>query len=82
MTYIDSYSVEPTSISPSMVLQAQSENKKIYGWTANSVKTIKKLLKCNVDGLLTDNILLAAYCLETKEENELLELLTELFFPE
>lgn len=80
LQYVDSYSVETTSLTVGMVIQAHAQGKKIYGWTANSTKSLDKLLRCEVDGLVTDNVLLAAYCIDASGEDLLLDGLTKLFF--
>ena len=80
LSYVDSYSVETSSLSIGTVAGAHAQGKKIYGWTANSLKTLYKLLRCRVDGLVTDNTALAAYCIETNGANLWMDDLTELFF--
>lgn len=67
--YIDSYSVETTSISREMTTMIHHQGKKIYGWTANSKKSIMKNLYCEVDGIVTDNTPLGRYCIVKKEES-------------
>lgn len=52
---VDGYSVETTSLSIGMALQAHFQDKKIYGWTANSEYAIKKLISSGVDGIITDH---------------------------
>lgn len=80
LPYVDSYSVETSSLSLETVANAHAQNKKIYGWTANSIKTLHKLLRCQVDGLVTDNAALAAYCIETTGADLWMDDLTALFF--
>lgn len=82
LPYVDSYSVETSSLSLETVADAHAQHKKIYGWTANSIKTLNKLLRCQVDGLVTDNALLAAYCMETNGADLWMDDLTALFFGE
>lgn len=77
---VDCYSVETSSLSAGMVAQIHAEGRMVYGWTANSTKTLAKLLYCEVDGLVTDNIILAEYCIENNGENLLLDAVTGLFF--
>lgn len=78
---VDAYSVETTALSPSLVAQAHYQGKQVYAWTANSDNTIQKVLRCEPDGLVTDNPLLAQYYIEAGDQNTLLELLGDLFFP-
>lgn len=81
LSFVDGYSVETISLSPEMALQAHFQGKKIYGWTANSSRSIKKILKCGVDGLITDNPLYAAFYMEKYGENLLVNDIAELFYP-
>ena len=79
---IDAYSVETTALSADLVYQAHLQGKQVYAWTANSERTINKILRCGADGLITDNVPLAKYCMRVKQENLLFRELTELFFTE
>lgn len=54
LNFVDGYSVETTSLSRGMTIQAHLQNKKIYVWTVNSEYAVKKGLRCGVDGLITD----------------------------
>ena len=64
---IDAYSVETTSLSAELVYQAHLQGKQVYAWTANSERSINKILRCHTDGLVTDNVLLAQYYIEEKQ---------------
>ena len=61
LPYVDWYSVETTSLTPGAVREAHMAGKQVYGWTANSAGTLKKLSDCEVDGIVTDNVPLAVY---------------------
>lgn len=78
---IDAYSVETTALAYGMVVQAHLQGKQVYGWTANSEETMNRLLRCGVDGLVTDNPLLARHCISLVGENYLRDELADLFFP-
>lgn len=80
LSYIDGYSVETSFLSSEMVYNAHSQNKKIYAWTANSEDSINKVISTNADGIITDNVSLAYYCIETKGQDLTLEFLIDLFF--
>ena len=80
--YIDGYSVETTSITTEMVMTANYQGKKIFGWTANSENTIQRNLRCKVNGIITDNPELTRYYVDEQMENLTLNLLTDLFFPD
>lgn len=78
---VDAFSVETTSLSPSMVAQSHLLGKQVYAWTANSKESINKILNCGADGVITDNPLLARSCIEQIGRNFFMEELTELLFP-
>ena len=80
LDFVDGYSVETTSLSAGMVLQAHFQGKKIFGWTANSGYSIKKMLRCGADGLITDNQQLARYYVDQSGKGILIEEITELFY--
>ncbi|MDO4274032.1 MAG: glycerophosphodiester phosphodiesterase family protein [Eubacteriales bacterium] len=77
---VDAYSVETTALSKGLVFQAQLQGKKVYGWTANSEKTMEKILRCQADGIITDNPKAAARFLEREDRNLGLEIAEYLLF--
>ncbi|WP_130861864.1 glycerophosphodiester phosphodiesterase family protein [Bacilliculturomica massiliensis] len=79
--YIDAYSVETSSLTAGMAVQAHAKGKKLYAWTANRKSGIEKILRLGADGLVTDNPELARYYLDHIGEDLLLETLTELLYP-
>lgn len=40
------------------------------GWTGNRKADVKKLLRCGVDGVITDNISMAENCMTDEETDE------------
>ena len=78
--FIDSYSVETTSVTREMVFTAHFQGKKVYGWTANTEASIEKNMRCHVDGLVTDNPELASFYLEEHGEDLLLNSFIEIYF--
>lgn len=77
----DAYSVETTSLTPNMVMQAHFLGKQVYSWTANSEESINKILNCGADGLITDNPLFARSCLELIGRDYFAETMADLLFP-
>ncbi len=78
--FIDAFSVETTMLTREMVVSMHLEGKRVYGWTANSKETIEKNLRCQVDGIVTDNPeLVNQYVLQTWH-NRLLDTLLQRFF--
>lgn len=78
---IDAYSVETTSLTPELVFEAHAQGKQVYAWTANTERSMLKIVRMGADGLVTDNPLLADYCLQNAGKNLYVEALGDLFFP-
>lgn len=78
---VDAYSLETTSVSPAFVVQAHLQGKMVYAWTANSSDTMERILHSGVDGLITDNVLLADFCIGETRKNRLMNEISDLFFP-
>lgn len=80
LNFVDGYSVETTSLSMGMTIQAHFQNKKIYVWTVNSDYSVKKGLRCGVDGLITDNPLTANIVMAKYGANPLVKFMVNLFY--
>ncbi len=52
----DSFSIEETSITKSLVSRIHNEGKEIYAWTVNNEDNIQKMIDLKVDNIITDNI--------------------------
>ncbi|MBU5625497.1 glycerophosphoryl diester phosphodiesterase membrane domain-containing protein [Oscillibacter sp. MSJ-2] len=81
LKYVDAYSVEATALTRELVLRARDQGKQVFAWTANTERTIRKIIECGADGIVTDNPDLAQYCLRSMEETLLADFLCGLFFP-
>lgn len=79
---IDAYSVETTNLTAEMTAEAHFHQKLVFAWTANSPRTIKKILARQADGVITDNPVLARYYLEEKGQNSLFDFWENLFYPQ
>lgn len=78
--FVDGFSVETTVLTREMVTSMHMQGKDVYGWTANSEETIEKNLRCEVDGIVTDNAeLVKSHSIQTWD-NLLLDTLLEIFF--
>ena len=80
--FIDAFSVETTSMTREMVTTMHMQKKKVYGWTANSKETIQKNLRCQVDGIVTDNPEMVKCYTKQAWENRLLDTIIQKFFNE
>lgn len=56
------------------------QGKEVYGWTANSKETIEKNLRCQVNGIVTDNPELVNSYVMQLWHNRLLSALLKIFF--
>lgn len=79
---LDGYSVETTFLSPRIVAEAHARGKKVYGWTANTEKNMKKILRLGTDGLVTDNPLYGMSTLKNVDKDKVLEFVTALLYPD
>ena len=79
---VDAYSVETTSLSLGMVLQAHLQNRKVYGWTANTEFSVRKILRCGADGIITDKPSLAVHCVDNYGKNPLADEIAAIFYPD
>ncbi len=55
----DSFSIEASSITKTLVSKVHNSGKEIYAWTVNTKESISKMVELNVDNIITDNITLA-----------------------
>lgn len=76
--YIDGYSIETTFLSSEMVSRAHFTDKKVYTWTANSEETIKKIILCGADGVITDSPAMVYSFIESKDST--LDFWIDLFY--
>lgn len=66
----DSFSMEASNVTPSMVSRVHNAGKQIYAWTVNTRRSIKRMIDLNVDNIITDKVLLAQECIyENKTSN-------------
>ena len=52
--FVEAFSIHHSFATKSIVKQAHAMGKKVHVWTVNEPKKMKKLLKCGVDGIITD----------------------------
>lgn len=78
--FIDAFSVETTVLTREMVANMHWQGKEVYGWTANSKETIEKNLRCQVNGIVTDNPELVNSYVMQLWHNRLLSALLKIFF--
>ncbi len=72
----DYFSVEATSITKKMVSQIHKQGKQIYGWTVNTEEGINKMIKLNVDNIITDDITLGKRLVfQSKNSNIIIEII-------
>lgn len=80
MKDIDFFSISYAFVSTDMVTRAHEHDKEVYAWTVNSEKSIKRMLECGVDGIITDNPVLAREIIYAENTSAtLLEMLQYVF---
>lgn len=83
LTYADDFSVQDSFVTKKLVSTAHAAGKEIWAWTVNSQSSLKRMIRLNVDNLITDNIDLAKTTVyASKTGNVLLEyvaFISELF---
>jgi glycerophosphoryl diester phosphodiesterase len=62
LTAADSFSVEYSNVSKRMVSRVHNAGKELFVWTVNSRSHIRRLMKLNVDNVITDDVSLAREC--------------------
>ena len=83
LTAADSFSVEASSITKTLVKKVHNEGKEIYAWTVNTKENMEKMIDLKVDNIITDNITLAKNTIyESKTSNiiqEYIKFVNQLF---
>lgn len=51
---VDFYTVRETMVTKRFVKQARQQNRRIWVWTVNNTRNIKKVLSYDIDGIITD----------------------------
>ena len=59
LTCADSFSIEASSVTRTLVNKIHNKGKEIYAWTVNTKDSIQEMVDLNVDNIITDNITLA-----------------------
>ncbi len=55
----DNFSIEASSVNNKLVKKVHNAGKELYVWTVNNKENMQKMIKLNVDNIITDNITLA-----------------------
>lgn len=59
LDYADSYSIEAANMTGEMVERIHAQGKPVYGWTANTRRTMKLIADYGADGIVTDDVPMA-----------------------
>lgn len=78
---VDGYSLRLSALSRQTAIRLRAQGKPIYGWTANTPLDLRRLLLCDVDGIVTDDVTLAQMALKQRAQSTVPDRLTEWFFP-
>ncbi len=78
LTAADSFSIEASSITKTLVENIHAAGKEVYAWTVNTENSISEMIQFNVDNIITDQITLAKDTISTQRPTSLLENYLEL----
>ncbi len=73
LEYVDSFSIEASSINKSLVNKIHKNGKEIYAWTLNTVDGINRVIDLDVDNIITDNINLAKDRIYSSKTSNIIE---------
>lgn len=77
--YVDIYSFVPTFLSDSLINELHDSKKKVFVWTVNQGKSVQKIMKYDIDGIITDNTYLTKYILDSKDTDGIVNQLFRIF---
>lgn len=77
----DGYSVKNTFLTHGMANKMREDGKSVYAWTCNTERSIRRAIRCEPDGIITDNPYLVQYYLKYGDENLMLEFWRDRLFP-
>ncbi len=70
LTAADSFSIEASSVTKTLVEKVHNAGKEIYAWTVNTKENMEQMIRLKVDNIITDNITLAKNTIyESKTSN-------------
>ncbi len=69
-TNVDAFSIQYANVHKNTVDTLHTEKKEIYAWTLNEEDAISKMLKLNVDAIITDDVGLAKKVIHKNQENK------------
>lgn len=69
----DSFSVEASSVTKTLVSRIHNSGKEVYAWTVNTQESIGKMIDCHVDNIITDNISLAKDTIYSSKTSNLVQ---------
>jgi glycerophosphoryl diester phosphodiesterase len=72
LTAADHFSVEATSCTRSLVRRVHNAGGQVLAWTCNSEETIERMIDCQVDNVITDDVELARRCVQESRYSDLL----------
>ena len=73
LEYADAFSVKSVNITSGMVNRIHNAGKEIYAWTVNRKNGMEKMLRLQVDNLITDRIPLAKECVYSDKTSNFIQ---------
>ncbi len=72
LTCADEFSVQASFVTRPLVRRIHNEGKRIHVWTVNTEASIQKMLDLDVDGIITDNVILARELVAESRSSDLI----------
>lgn len=79
--WIDAFSIKHLYANRDIVQRMHKAGKDVYIWTCNTERSIRRAIRCQPEGIITDNPYLVQYFLQYGDQNRLLEFWRDVFFP-
>ena len=73
LTAADYFSIEATSVSEQLVSRVHNAGKQLFAWTVNTEENINKMIRLNVDNIITDDVTLAKECIYSSKTSNVIQ---------
>lgn len=75
LEYADSFSVEATNVTTSLVTRVHNAGKELYAWTIDTEENINNMIDMNVDNIITNNIELGKELVQKSKRSNLIDII-------
>ena len=64
ITWVNCCSIEEQNVTPAIISNMHNSNKICFSWTVNRAENIQHLVDCEIDGIVTDNVVMVRKTLD------------------